>query len=346
MRTKKAPEKKTFRYVSALIFGLTSVLPLLLFLFVLEEYGLIQESKVMITLGMSVLIAVLGFVFFARIIKHINLLVHRFQEAERGKIDEIKEQEVPQEFTEMARIVEAFNKTLTELKAHTKELENMVNKLTTLSEMTEMVSRIPNIQEILQIVLHRTMSAVNAKIGSIMLLDDQKQTLSIAAAEGLEKSVIDKTTINLGEGIAGKVAQTGEPVLVEDVEQDARFMKANDPKYETSSFICLPLRTRSKVMGVLNLSKRGDKKSFSQSDLNFLHTLLGHIGFALENARLLKDAKEAANKLRQVIDQQKRQLTAAQQQTIQSLKLSALGQLLAGVAHELNNPLTIVMGRS
>jgi signal transduction protein with GAF and PtsI domain len=137
--------------------------------------------------------------------------------------------------TEMARIAEAFNKILSEFKAVTSELESLVYKLSTLSEVTELVSRIPDIKEVLQVVLQRAMTAVHAKIGSIMLLDPQTQTLRIAAAEGLEDTVVVGTIIRVGEGIAGKVAQTGEPVLVEDVEHDERFSKVNDPKYDTSS---------------------------------------------------------------------------------------------------------------
>jgi hypothetical protein len=73
--------------------------------------------------------------------------------------------------TEMARIAEAFNKILSEFKAVTSELESLVYKLSTLSEVTELVSRIPDIKEVLQVVLQRAMTAVHAKIGSIMLLD-------------------------------------------------------------------------------------------------------------------------------------------------------------------------------
>jgi signal transduction histidine kinase/ActR/RegA family two-component response regulator len=344
---KKRPEgKQTFRYKSALIFAMTSVLPLLMFLFIMEEYGLIQERKVSLLMALGVAIAVMGFFFFMRIVKQVNKLARDFIRIERGEISRLGESEAAAEFTEMARIADAFNNTLDDLKSHTKELENLVEKLTTLSELTELVARIPNIKEVLQMVLHRTMAAVNAKIGSIMLLDEKSQTLSITASVGLDDSIVTETTVRVGEGIAGKVAQTGEPLLVEDMEHDPRFHKTNNPKYDSSSFICMPLQAQFRTMGVLNLSKRGDRRSFTSSDLKFLTTLLGHIGFALENARLLKEAKEAALKLQQVVNDQSQELDQARQQVLQTVKLSALGELIAGVAHELNNPLTTVIGRS
>ena len=335
---------QTLRYKAAIIFALSSLLPLLLFLYILDQKDLLQDMDAAGALGLSLVIAVLGFALFQQTVRSINHMASAFSRLEQGEIEELGEQRATHEFVEMARIAESFTKILAELKANTSELENLVYKLSTLSEVTELVSRIPDIKEVLQVVLHRAMTAVHSKIGSIMLLDSQTQTLRIAAAEGLEEAVVVGTTIRVGEGIAGKVAQTGEPVLVEDVEHDERFNKVNDPKYDTSSFISMPLRVQDRIIGVLNLSKKSDQKSFSALDAKFLSTLLGHIGFAVENARLLKEAKEAALKLRQVVHEKSSQLELAQQQLRQSGKFSAPHHLIARMSHELRTPLTTAMG--
>jgi len=346
MKPKSPSKRHSFQYKSALIFCLTSILPLLLLLTILERHELLPNTEVAALLGLGLMIALVGFVFFRKIVKQISTLVTDLHRLNTGELDRLGDQDSFKEVDEIASFANTFNDLLVKLKDSTKELEGLIFKLTTLSELTELVSRIPDIREVLKTVIQRALATVNARVGSIMLLDENDHCLRIAAAEGLNESDIRNTVVRLGEGVAGQVAETGESIVVEDMEKDPRTAKTKIAAQGSTSFICMALRVHERIIGVLNLYKNKDQHAFSETDLRFLKTLLSHISFAVENARLLKEAKESAIKLQETVNEKNVQLDHAQQQVLQSAKLSALGELIAGVTHEINNPLTVIMGYS
>src|SRR5713101_4247304 len=342
----------SIREAAAVIFVLVAVLPLMLFVAFLSVSDLITKTAAQFASFMALIIACLGFVVFrrlvdqiARLAKEVNLPLLR-DEPLPGAMEPSRVPALGQ-VAEIGQLAGAFHQMLEDLRASTQRLEDLVFKLGTLNEVVELSARIPKIQDLLASVLQSTMRAVRANIGSIMLLNQEKQTLRIAVSRGLPEDIQDQTEVRLGEGIAGKVVQMGEPVIVEDIESDPRFAKRNDPRYGTGSFMCTPVRVGDRVIGVLNLAKKEDRsagtvvRAFTPTDLQFLNALMTYIGYAVDNARLLDEAQDAARKLQSVVDD----LKATQAQLVRGETLSAIGKLASGMAHHLNNLFAVILGR-
>jgi len=342
----------SLREAAAVIFVLVAVLPLMLFVAFLSVSDLITKTEAQFAAFMAVIIACLGFVVFRRLVDQIARLAREVNLpilADEPLPDATQPGRVPAlgQVAEIGQLAGAFHQMLEDLRASTQRLEDLVFKLGTLNEVVELSARIPKIQDLLASVLQSTMRAVRANIGSIMLLNQEELTLRIAASRGLPEGLQDEAEIRVGEGIAGKVAQVGEPIIVDDIETDPRFAKLNDPRYGTGSFMCMPVRVGDRVIGVLNLAKKEDQsggsviRAFTPTDLQFLNALITYIGYAVDNARLLDEAQDAARKLQSVVDD----LKATQAQLVRGETLSAIGKLASGMAHHLNNLFAVILGR-
>jgi len=342
--------------VATLIFAGAVILPNLLLTYLLARAGLLDRSEAMLGVVVAVVLGVLGLFALRSVVNRIRRLVRDLQGADdAGAASGLLRAGpllIPEttEISEIAQIGQAFRRMIEDLKSATERLEDLVFKLGTLNETVELAARVPRIQDLLGLVLNNTMRAVRATIGSIMILDAERQTLRLVASRGLPADAAGTEEVRVGEGIAGLVVERGEPVLVEDIESDPRFGRPSAPHYGNGSFICMPIRAGDRVIGVLNMAKERPLKAdggarsgpFSTIELQFLNTLMTYIGYSVDNARLLEEARRSAQRLRDVVAD----LRASQAAAVRSEALRAIGQLSSGVAHHLNNLLAVIIGRA
>src|SRR4030042_1767417 len=168
--------------------------------------------------------------------------------------------------------------------------------LNALSRISTAISGLLGLHAILNVCLDIVLEAVNGEKGGIMLLDDDDGLLRYRVYRGLSPHFVGEIALTRGQGIAGKVMERGEPVLLEDISKDSRVFHEDLVSMEgLKGFICVPLKTKDKVVGVINVASRMPGR-FSQDDLYLLHSIGVQVGTAIEQARLYKNLAKAAER--------------------------------------------------
>lgn len=202
------------------------------------------------------------------------------------------------------------------------EAGRLLNSTLELTELTEIVLRI----------LHDELPVERC---TLFVIDSRQKLIRSIIAQGVEQFEI---VMAFGEGLAGTVAVTGEALDVEDVYADPRFNSGFDRRFDfhTRDALSVPIFNRNAMLvGVLQLLNR--ERPYTAAEERFLSDMCSYIGTALHNAWLhheLKGTKAAEHELRLV-----------RERLAQAEKQSAMSELVAGIVHEIRNPLTVARGQ-
>lgn len=194
------------------------------------------------------------------------------------------------------RLIAANEKLDEELRWLNIQLENKIaertQKLATIYQIDKEISSTLELDNVLKIVVNRTIQALNSEIISILLIDDEEK-LIIKQAIGLSDKIIKETRLNLGEGISGWVAKNREAMLVENIEEDSRFARENNERYYTRSLISVPLIFEGKVLGIINANNKRSREGYTKDDLNFLKGIASQAAIAISNAKSHADLQSS-----------------------------------------------------
>ncbi len=212
------------------------------------------------------------------------------------------------------------------------ELLQRTHELATLNEINKVITSSLDLDQILSQAMHVIQRILHVEAGSLLLLDEGSGLLEFKKILSGSQERIAGFKLRLSEGIAGHVAQDGEPLLVLDAQNDPRFCPRMDEAIAlvTRSVLCVPLKVKDRIIGVIEVINRLDGQ-FDENDLWLLNYMAGSVAIALENARLYTELSDFA-----------RELEKSQAQLIQAEKLAAMGRLAASIAHEINNPLQAI----
>ncbi len=221
---------------------------------------------------------------------------------------------------------------ITERKQAEAALERHTAQLEALHQVGLELTTELDLDPLLQSIVVRAVQLLKARAGGLYLYRPDQDSLEWVVTVGPEMPPIG-STLRRGEGVAGRVWDTGQPIIVDDYGHwEGRAIQYNG--YPCTAIVGVPIHWGRKFLGVLDILA-DSPRAFSSEDIALLEQFVPLAAAALENARLYGDLQQQMDWLKQ-----------AQAQLVQSARMAAVGELAAGIAHELNNPLTSILGFS
>jgi sigma-B regulation protein RsbU (phosphoserine phosphatase) len=170
---------------------------------------------------------------------------------------------------------------------------NLTEQLTTLSALGREVTSVLDLDELLQKIPQLIARLTTFQAFAVYLLDPRRQELSIAYSVGYTESIVRTLRLPVGQGLVGAAAAEGQPILVNDVLNDPRYVEAVPG---SRAELVVPLRRKGRVIGALNLLS-DTPGQFTASDETILRQFAAHVAVAIENARLFEHEREYTSTL-------------------------------------------------
>jgi diguanylate cyclase (GGDEF)-like protein len=159
-----------------------------------------------------------------------------------------------------------------------------------LLEMIRTLALTENQEDVLRLIMEMSAELVEATNGSMMLIDKNGKNLRVSSSLGINPVLAKSFTTKIGEGIAGKVAASGVPMLIKDIEKEINVGRRNRVRFGTKSCVSLPLRLKGNIIGVLNLADKKNNAPFTRADQDILITFIDQAIIILERTTTLKKA--------------------------------------------------------
>ena len=195
-------------------------------------------------------------------------------------------------------------------------------ELAALREIVQLGTTAPTWDELMQLIVDRSTVAMNAEVCSLYLVDRDREGLTLAATNGVDRQHVGVARLALGQGITGIAAETRAPVVSKDLANDPRCAWIRGVDHERfTSILAVPLSVRDAVIGVLNV-KTEERREFSPAEIRRLSTIANLLAGVVERRRLHLETEAQLDSLRSIDH--------------------ARAELIAVVTHQLRTPLAVV----
>ena len=223
---------------------------------------------------------------------------------------------------------------LNELRQRTTDLGRSVDELRALGEVSQAVNSTLDLENVLSTIVAKAVQLSGTEAGAIYVFEEVQRKFHLRATYGMDQQLIDALTgqrVDFDETTVAQALAQREPVQISDLKQQPSTVL-----YEIilhagfRAVLVAPLVRGEEIVGLLVVRRR-TPGAFQQNIVDLIKTFAAQSAVAIENARLFKNVETSLEDLR-----------TAQDRLVQTQKLASLGQLTAGIAHEIKNPLNFV----
>jgi len=229
------------------------------------------------------------------------------------------------------------------------EAEGRARSLGLIHEVVQQVIGLNDKKEVAYITADLVAQYFKYELAAILLIDDE-QKYSIQGIGGTQSETVKRALAGQGfllpNGVTGHVSQTGESILINDTKLEKLHVPLKG--WAARSEICVALKDGENILGIIDVESR-EQNAFTHNDLIAIESLAGILAAVISSANQYQKLQETIRQLRTIEIELNARMEAqrsAENRLIQAAKLAAVGEMAAGIAHELNNPLTTVTGFS
>jgi two-component system, NtrC family, sensor kinase len=237
-------------------------------------------------------------------------------------------------FAEQAVIAIENVRLLKELRQRTVELGRSVEELRALGEVSQAVNSTLDLETVLSTIVAKAVQLSGTEAGAIYVYDGRQREFQLRATYGMDRELIDALTqrhIGLDDPNVAQTLEQREPVQIADLKrQPPSAVNEIILRAGFRALLVAPLLRGEEIVGMLVVRRR-TPAAFPQNTVDLIKTFAAQSAVAIENARLFQNVEASLEDLR-----------TAQDRLVQTEKLASLGQLTAGIAHEIKNPLNFV----
>jgi len=228
-----------------------------------------------------------------------------------------------------------------EVQARTRELSQSVEELRALGEVSQAVNSTVDLETVLNTIVAKAAQLSGTEAGTIYVFDDTAQEFHLRATYGMDGAIIAEIKdrhIHIGETAIGQAVEQRIPIQIPDIQDDPNSAVLDIiVRAGFRALLIVPLLSADRTVGAL-VVRRKRPGEFPKHTVDLLQTFAAQSVLAIQNARLFESVESRTRELAASLED----LRTAQDRLVQTQKLASLGQLTAGIAHEIKNPLNFV----